>query len=378
MKMNKSIIALAISASLGLSGQVFAIGTTAAIDITNEATLTFDVDGVSQTPQADTATFKVDNKIDLNLEWNDTTAPTTVSGADGVAISYKLYNAGNSLQSYELSGTHLGTDGTTVGAYSTEYQTGAAPVVPFPAVPGYSYTFYQEEGTSTGFQAGEDTLLAGGITADIAPVAATADLSDDAKATIVYLVVDNILADAIDTDILGFNLTAETFTSSVAASPNVAETEDGLADNPALVQAVFADSSNDGKENADGALEIVTAKLEITKAVAVTSDPINNATNPKAIPGATLQYTITVTNTGRAAADTVIVTEDLTKVDANNVNLGQLDTSKIANLDTTGSTTATSQADFITNKILVVNYASIPAGNVTPQTRTISFEIDIQ
>ena len=64
MKLNKTLTALAVSASFGLSGQAFAIGTAADLDITNEVVLEFSVGSVTQTPQTNAATFKVDNKID--------------------------------------------------------------------------------------------------------------------------------------------------------------------------------------------------------------------------------------------------------------------------------------------------------------------------
>lgn len=44
--------------------------------------------------------------------------------------------------------------------------------------------------------------------------------------------------------------------------------------------------------------------INISKSVAVASDPANASSNPKAIPGAELAYTITVTNSGAGAVDT--------------------------------------------------------------------------
>jgi len=381
MKVNKTLTALIASAGLGLSGHAFAIGTAANTNIENEATLTFTVNSVPQELQRDTAEFVVDNKIDLNLVWNDGSATKAVPKENNVAISYRIYNAGNSLQSYKLTATHMGTDGTAVGSsgYSTEYQNGASPAVAFPATPGYTYSFYQEDGTTAGFQIGEDTNLgAAAITGDIAPVATQADLSDVAKGTIIYLVVSNILDDAFDADILGFELTADAYTSSTATTPNVAEVQDTGADIANQVQAVFADTGKDGEETTQSAIEIESAKLAITKSVEVISDPFSSS-NPKAIPGATLRYTIELSNTGRLAADSVQVIEDLTKADDSfNENLVELDRATIDNLTTVDATSSTSQADFITNGVLTVDYNSIPAGSVsTPTTRTITFEIEI-
>jgi parallel beta-helix repeat protein len=50
--------------------------------------------------------------------------------------------------------------------------------------------------------------------------------------------------------------------------------------------------------------------IELTRSVAVISDPFNNTVNPKIIPGAVLDYTVTVTNRGLGPtdADTVFIT----------------------------------------------------------------------
>lgn len=52
--------------------------------------------------------------------------------------------------------------------------------------------------------------------------------------------------------------------------------------------------------------------LNVSKVSSLISDPVNGATNPKAIPGALVQYLITVTNTGSEAADadSVVVWDD--------------------------------------------------------------------
>ncbi len=55
------------------------------------------------------------------------------------------------------------------------------------------------------------------------------------------------------------------------------------------------------------------ATLQITKNSIVLSDPVNGTTNPRAIPGAVVRYTITVTNIGKGKVDagTVIVADPL-------------------------------------------------------------------
>ena len=58
---------------------------------------------------------------------------------------------------------------------------------------------------------------------------------------------------------------------------------------------------------------ILAPDLLVMKSVATTSDPFNGTTNPKAIPGATVGYTVQVTNLGFAAVDTnsIVVTDPI-------------------------------------------------------------------
>jgi hypothetical protein len=53
----------------------------------------------------------------------------------------------------------------------------------------------------------------------------------------------------------------------------------------------------------DQVFSLIKVNLVIVKTVSTISDPINNTTNPKSIPGAIKQYAITVTNQGSGASD---------------------------------------------------------------------------
>jgi uncharacterized repeat protein (TIGR01451 family) len=57
----------------------------------------------------------------------------------------------------------------------------------------------------------------------------------------------------------------------------------------------------------------VTTPLTVVKLAIVRSDPINGATNPKAIPGATVEYQVIVTNPGANAVDagSIVITDPL-------------------------------------------------------------------
>ena len=68
-------------------------------------------------------------------------------------------------------------------------------------------------------------------------------------------------------------------------------------------------TGNEGSEGtvthtANGSFDVDVPSLLIMKTVSVTSDPVEGATRSKAIPGATVQYTILVQNNGRGPVDT--------------------------------------------------------------------------
>ncbi|WP_296721060.1 CshA/CshB family fibrillar adhesin-related protein [Erythrobacter sp.] len=58
---------------------------------------------------------------------------------------------------------------------------------------------------------------------------------------------------------------------------------------------------------------ITTAVLEVDKTSVVISDPVNGTTNPKAIPGAIVEYSITIRNVGRRSVDSssIVIIDDM-------------------------------------------------------------------
>jgi len=66
-------------------------------------------------------------------------------------------------------------------------------------------------------------------------------------------------------------------------------------------------------DTANSAFDIDVPSLLITKTASVASDPVEGATRPKAIPGATVTYTITVQNNGRGPVDsgTLIISDPI-------------------------------------------------------------------
>jgi uncharacterized repeat protein (TIGR01451 family) len=72
------------------------------------------------------------------------------------------------------------------------------------------------------------------------------------------------------------------------------------------------DSANDGVFTARGSYTVSAAELTVIKTNRVIEDPVTGTDNPKAIPGAVVEYCVAVSNAaGGAPATNVVVTDVL-------------------------------------------------------------------
>ncbi len=78
-------------------------------------------------------------------------------------------------------------------------------------------------------------------------------------------------------------------------------------------RAAGTDDARDGKHSAFATFTVSAAAVTVGKTAVVYSDPFNGAGgNPKAIPGAVITYTVTVTNAaGGSQATNVSITDNL-------------------------------------------------------------------
>ncbi|GBF31135.1 hypothetical protein MnTg04_01089 [bacterium MnTg04] len=83
-----------------------------------------------------------------------------------------------------------------------------------------------------------------------------------------------------------------------------------------VASVTFLSQNDPNSANDTASVDIVPvgrADIQITKIVSTLEDPVNGMTNPIAIPGATMLYTVGLTNSGNGDADTdsVIITEPI-------------------------------------------------------------------
>jgi len=291
--------------ALLLSQQVLALGTDAGITVSNQATVAYDVNTEPQTPiESDPAgnstpgagnptEFLVDRRVDFTIT-EIGGLHTEVSPGDTEAFTeFQLTNNGNAIMDFDLNLVDLTSgDAAVHGELDTD-------------------------DTMTNFQirvANGDG--AAGVPDYLTDLAFVDELAEDAV-VVIYVFADAgalLPNDAYDNFTL--NATAAD-DANAAATPGVLDallTESAGADDPALIESVFANLSGaDGGGNAtegdDDGFHVNSAELVITKIATVISDPFGSG---KALPDAVIEYTVTMDNSaGNAIAENVVLTDTI-------------------------------------------------------------------
>jgi hypothetical protein len=268
--------------------QAKAAGTASNTDITNQATVSYEVGGNAQTPiLSNTTTFKVDNKVDLTVaEVSGVYTDVNPNTTDQV-LAFTVSNTGNTIQDFALAA--------------------AAGVDPFGGTDNFDASnvlVFVEEGTTAGYQVGEDTATS---IDELAPYVGPGD------EVTVYVVAD-IPVGQSSGDISAYTLTATARAGGGVGVLGGALTQTAGADTPDAVDIVFADGTGDTDGARDAshsdtdAYIVLSAQLTINKTSTVIRDPFNLDTNPKHIPGAYIQYVISISNAAGAGASATLTT----------------------------------------------------------------------
>jgi hypothetical protein len=327
----KSIISASLLA-LGLLGasNASAAGTAAGTTVNNKATLNFSVGGVAQpvvnsSPTGNSATgpsggantaFVVDRKVDLQVVTTDSAANVTVPGASNVAATFRVTNLGNAVQDFSLqlesmaigtnmvvaSGDLYANGVSTFQASNCRWATAAtAGALPAASSAGsFNTTAFVDELAPDNvafvrvicdMPAGPPPSGSpGGNNGDIATIALVATAAESScAATTLFAGAPTANTSCTPTGALGAALTQTTGANTVAAVDTVFGDAAGRS-------ASISDGARDAKHSARNAYKIVSAQPKVTKTQTVFCDPLNFGTNPKAIPGAIVRYSIRVEN----------------------------------------------------------------------------------
>jgi uncharacterized repeat protein (TIGR01451 family) len=313
-----------------------AAGTVAGTTVSNTATVNFNVGSVPQTAVSASVDFVVDNRVNVTV--TATGGPSVIPGSTDQVLSFTVQNDGNKTQGYGLSAVF--GSGITMN----------------------NVRIYIDNGTLGSFDVADVLYTPGTNAGDLAP---------DANMRIL------IVADTPSTAVDGNTSTYSLLATTLNAGTTTVTAEYTGADNANTEEVVFADASGpadvhaptaqDGRHSASSTYTVSTAALTVTKTSAVISDPANGTTNPKRIPGATVRYTITVTNNGAANASNVVITDPIpanTTYAGSSLTLNTASLTDVVDLDA-GSVGAGG---------VTVNAGTLNSGG---STATITFDVTI-
>ncbi len=273
----------------------YAAGTTAGTTILNTVSVDYQVGGVAQNQQTASNSFVVDRKINLLVEEVGSVTTEVVPGQSNAVTTFQLTNTSNEVLDFALTASQI-TGGTAAHGGSDNFDVGNVRI----------YRDNTSSGTVGSFDAA-DTL-----------VTYIDELATDTPIRL-FVVADiptTTTLPGITTGwVAGVQLRATAREGGAAGSQGAAITQTAGA-NTAGKDTVFADIAgvNDGSRDASHSAAddytVKTAMLSVTKTSRVVDDPFNGTTNPKLIPGATVEYCILVANAAGGASATSVAIND--------------------------------------------------------------------
>ncbi|MFN4020280.1 MAG: hypothetical protein ACK4IC_07175 [Erythrobacter sp.] len=285
MKTTKQLLGAvsAIALVVMSSAPAWAEGTNAGATITNNVTVSYNVGGVAQNAEAASDSFTVDRRVNVNVNFVGT-ATSVSPGQQGAALAFDVTNLSND---------------TVDLALDAALRAGTAANIS-------NFRVYRDSDGDRVLSAAE--LAAG-------PITYLDEVAEDA--TLAVIVLSDIGLNAVNADIFDVTLTANAHAGGAAGSLGAEIVATSGANTAGIDNVLFdgagdTDLANDGAFSDTGRYTVAGALLTVAKSSRVVSDPVNGTTNPKAIPGATVEYCITVANAaGAATATDVTVSDDL-------------------------------------------------------------------
>jgi uncharacterized repeat protein (TIGR01451 family) len=260
-----------------------AAGTRAGNTITNTVSVNYNVGGVAQNAETASDSFTVDQRVNLTV--TNVGAATSVSpNQTNRVLAFDVTNLSNSTADLNLS---------------VALRTGTASNIS-------NFRVFRDTNGNRVLDAAE--LTAGAITF-------LDEIAEDA--TVAVLVVSDIGINARNGDTFDVALTAAAHAAGTTGTLGTRLLGSTVANTAGIDTVLFdgagvSDAANDGAFSAQGRYTVSGAVLTVAKTSRIISDPVNLTTNPKAIPGATIEYCITVSNAASAATATnVAVLDDL-------------------------------------------------------------------
>lgn len=275
MTKNIGAIALFLALCYPACQSAYAGGTPSGTSITNTATATYNN---GETKTASAPAIVVDNKVNLTVTNNGDA--TVLPDSSDQAIPFTVKNDGNTTQRYALAA--INSAGIIMDDVRIYLDNGTNP-----GVFDIGDTLYVNAATFGDVVA--DGSLKVIIVADT-PVGATSGQTSDYQ----------LLATTVNA--------GSTIVTTQTTGPNTDGVDVVFAD---IDGPASADDTRDGKHSDVGTYTVNLLSLNLSKSVTISWDPYNLFTNPKAIPGAKLIYSIVTTVTGEGTAADVVITDPI-------------------------------------------------------------------
>ncbi len=277
------------------SAPAFAAGTTQGTGITNTVNVNYQVGGVAQTQQTTGDTFVVDRKILFNIAEKAPIATTTVfPNQTGRVTTFLLTNSANDTLDFTVTPANIVGGTAAHGGTDAFNVTNLLICLDGPVVDGVC-----------------DTAATASLTVN--------DLVADGTATI--LILGDIPIGATNGQVANVSATATALNSNGTAITGAgAVAADATVNGAGTVETIFADtakSGNGGTSAARDGIDVATddytvqaAVLSVFKSSRVISDGVSTS-NFKSVPGAVVEYCISVANASGGATATNISISDL-------------------------------------------------------------------
>ncbi|MVZ96753.1 hypothetical protein EUU23_03420 [Sphingorhabdus sp. IMCC26285] len=289
-KLKLLVTSSGVSLAMLCSAPAFAGGTTQGTSITNNVNVNFQVGGVPQTQASASDVFVVDRKVIFSLAEKAPIGTTSVSpGQTGQITTFVLANTSNDTLDFTITPSQL------VGGTAAHGGTDA----------------FNVTNLLVCLDANADNTCDAAATATLT----INDLVADANTTI--LVVGDIPLSATNGQVAGISLSAAALNSNGTA---ITAATDATVNGAGTVETIFADtakSGNGGTSVARDGIDVATddytvsaAVLSVFKTSRIISDGVSSS-NFKSVPGAVVEYCISVANAASGATATNITISDL-------------------------------------------------------------------
>lgn len=290
-----------MAAVLLLGQQALAVGTDAGTDVTNVASVTYSVNGQGQAAvPSNSADFVVDRIVTLAVLTQDSGAFAIVEPNGTGVTYYRVTNTSNSPLDFDFVADNL-ADGVIVNGNTDN----ADMVTPFEI----------RVGPANVDTAGTPPAAGAPIFADAIPEDQFVDVYVFSTAPLVVINGEfaNVLLRAIahdpDDAVAGYNPVPDGVLGAILVEdPDTAANIENVFNDAGL-----NDSANNGQEEDYWGFQQSSAALAITKAAVVVDGPFAPG-SLLAIPGATIEYTITIINSGGADATGISIADDVDAV----------------------------------------------------------------